>query len=94
MANGKRLIDANALRMHFDDLPTFIGLTGGCVQQYIDQAPTVDAVEVVHGKWVKCNRRWKKTYKCSVCDNGAFDGNFVYGTRYCPVCGAKMDLET
>lgn len=47
MANEKRLIDANDLRTQFDEIPPFIGLTGGCVQQYIDKAPTVDAVEVV-----------------------------------------------
>lgn len=41
-----RLIDANALRKQFDDIPVFIGMTGGCVQQYIDKAPTVDAVEI------------------------------------------------
>ena len=46
MANEKRLIDANSLRTQFDDIPPFIGMTGGCVQQYIDKAPTVDAVEI------------------------------------------------
>ena len=46
----KRLIDANALRTQFDDIPPFIGMTGGCVQQCIDKAPTVDAVEVVRCK--------------------------------------------
>ena len=50
MASEKRLIDANALRMQFNDIPPFIGMTGGCVQQYIDQSPTVDAVEVVRCK--------------------------------------------
>ena len=48
MAQKKRLIDANDLRAQFDDIPPFIGLTGGCVQQYIDKTPTVDAEEVVH----------------------------------------------
>ena len=47
MATEKRLIDANVLRTQFEDIPPFIGLTAGCVQQYIDKAPTVDAVEVV-----------------------------------------------
>ena len=47
MANEKRLIDANALRTQFDDIPPYIGLAGSLVQQYIDKATTVDAVEVV-----------------------------------------------
>lgn len=46
MANEKRLIDANELRTQFDDIPPYIGLAGSLVQQYIDKAPTVDAVEV------------------------------------------------
>ena len=50
MATEKRLIDANALRTQFDDIPPYIGMTGGCVQQFIDKAPTVDAVEVVRCK--------------------------------------------
>ena len=47
MATEKRLIDANDLRTQFDDIPPYIGLAGSLVQQYIDKAPTVDAVEVV-----------------------------------------------
>lgn len=53
MENKKRLVDANALRTQFDDIPPFIGMTGGLVQQYIDKAPTVDTVEVVHIEKVK-----------------------------------------
>ena len=72
MANEKRLIDANALRVQFDDIPPFIGVTGGCVQQAIDKAPTVDAVEVVRCK--DCKHRvvgW---------NNGAYHcGNPCYG---------------
>ena len=94
MANEKRLIDANALWTALDEAGLFAsGNPRHIAQQTVEEQPTVDAVEVVHGKWVKSNHRWKKTYKCSVCDNGAFDGNFVHGARHCPVCGAKMNLE-
>lgn len=54
MTNEKRLIDANGPRTQFDDIPPYIGLTGGLVQEYIDQAPTVDFIEVVHGRCEYC----------------------------------------
>lgn len=50
-----RTIDADELRTQFDDIPPFIGMTGGCVQQYIDKAPTIDAVPVVRCQ--DCKRR-------------------------------------
>ena len=69
----------------------------------IDPAPTVDAVEVVHGHWEDeyggefANPR----YRCSVCKGKAlyrFDRDCLGGwhevqalTDYCPNCGAKMD---
>lgn len=89
MANEKRLIDADDLRTQFDDIPPFIGLTGGCVQQYIDKAPTVDAVEVVHGRWVNpyINRYGHPCHCCSIC---GFKASYQ-DKNYCPNCGAKMD---
>ena len=53
----------------------------------LDKLPRVEAVEVVHGRWVK---RGNET-KCSVC-------KFIYYSNkdnfnYCPNCGAKMDGE-
>ena len=59
----------------------------------IDDATTVDAVEVVHGRWVKC-KDWDYDYKCSVCEGYAGedgDGDHYKLTPYCPNCGAKMD---
>ena len=94
MANEKRLIDANALRVQFDDIPPFIGVTGGCVQQAIDKAPTVDAVEVVHGRWeVELDDMgWKKN-TCSICGYvKRTDIHVRLGWNYCPKCGARMDL--
>lgn len=45
---------------------------------------TVDAVEVVHGRWI-LGHTWMKCSKCrrSQMLNGYF--------TYCPSCGAKMD---
>lgn len=56
------------------------------VGKWVNEAPTVEAKPVVNGEWVR--HRWH--YKCSVCGNGAFNYNFVYGARFCPICGAKM----
>ena len=66
----------------------------------IDNAPAVDAVEVVHGEW--------KAYKdesmicatefvCSTCGESFCSGEltdeqFVEMMKYCPNCGAKMDI--
>lgn len=41
------------------------------------------------GYWVQ-NPISRKHF-CSNCGNGAFNKNFAYGARYCPVCGARMD---
>lgn len=43
--------------------------------------PTIDAVPVVHGKWVLVN----SSISCSVCGEPNMEWN------YCPNCGAKMD---
>jgi hypothetical protein len=49
----------------------------------LTDAPTVDAVEVVHGRW---KRRGRKLGECSEC------GEIVLVRYpYCPNCGAKMD---
>ena len=56
-----RMIDADALRKQFDDIPPFVGLAGSLVHQYIDEAPTVDAVEVV--RYRDCKRCFKHTTK-------------------------------
>lgn len=94
MADKKRLIDAAALRVQFDDIPPFIGMTGGCVQQFIDKAPTVDAVEVVHGRWITDGLGDGERI-CSVCRRYALythrNRYDQYLTIYCPNCGAKMD---
>lgn len=52
--------------------------------------PTVDAVPVKHGRWIKMGHiehTWLVS-KCSVCGNQTIDA----GT-YCTNCGAKMDVK-
>ena len=57
----------------------------------IENAPTVDATPVRHGKWIDRNGAivasfWER-YECSEC--GVMSGN----NKYCPNCGARMDKE-
>ena len=60
-------------------------------KEFLDKtkdAPTVDAVEVVHGRWVLGNANHREYMKCSVCIKSQTPtGVFTY----CPNCGAKMD---
>lgn len=57
----------------------------------IDNAPTVDAVPVVHGRWAT-SKRVAFSEECSVC-GGCVPWDY-YGCRheyhFCPNCGAKM----
>ena len=92
MANEKRLIDANSV-----DYENIM-----CSQSQlhwlnaiIEKQPTVDAVEVVHGRWIPIIDEptplrkipMLSGYKCSVC--GRYEEK---EEPYCN-CGAKMDGE-
>ena len=56
----------------------------------IDNAPTADVAPVRHGRWIaiKVLNEWDKG-QCSEC-RSIFNSS-VWGTNYCPNCGAKMD---
>lgn len=63
----------------------------GNFMNYIYHAPTVDAKPVVHGRWVNdCD-----CPHCSACLGKAawFFRYGYYEPKYCPKCGAKMDLQ-
>jgi DNA-directed RNA polymerase subunit RPC12/RpoP len=106
MENGKRLIDANALIERCKDIASYEWnhraspvCWADAYEQFADDVeaePTVDAVEVVHGRWFMRGG----IFRCSECDSKALlklDSN-VGGCReythfrsnYCPNCGAKM----
>ena len=98
MATEKRLIDANAL---IENLKLLAKHENGAQQSAIlgvvhtiSCTPTVDAVEVVHGRWLTAeeyanqgNNGW---LYCSECEQPMRE---FYGWGYCPNCGAKMDEE-
>ena len=97
MANEKRLIDAYALaeqihKSKHDNPHTDSKVARNHTFEHehfarmVCCAPTVDAVEVVHGRWIDA-REYCGDYMCSNCDA-------LYGTNkfnYCPNCGAKME---
>lgn len=67
---------------------------------WIEDAPKLDAVEVVHGRWEDCSDKDEigMNLRCVVCGGRA--DSFVGGTEdwyclwkpnFCPHCGAKMD---
>ena len=89
MATEKRLIDANAFIFEY-----CMNCGGGCdVNEEccatvfdLRNAPTVDAVEVVHGRWEQARYTEAPLYICSKCDKPEYKQH-----NYCPNCGAKMD---
>ena len=64
---------------------------------YLENQPVVDAVEVVHGRWIHTaieDDNWGGTFHKWTCSNCDFStGHNPNGTNYCPNCGAKMDGE-
>ena len=82
----KRLIDANALMKNIGKIPQLRGITYGRMKKAVEETPTIDAVEVVHGRWVFDR---PNHYKCSLCD--AMWSGVARFMKFCPNCGAKMD---
>ena len=108
MANEKRLIDAKRLResvitdyyehytqCHTTDQIALMDMVEYC----IEEQPTVDAVEVVHGHWISLTDCSNAGVYCSVCNKKVWKEDYAWCNRknrlrsnYCPNCGAKMDL--
>jgi hypothetical protein len=81
-----RLIDADALKEKFEE----DGHLSGYVEELIDDCPTVNAVKVVHGRWIFGTANHREYMKCSVClKSQTPTGVFTY----CPNCGAEMGEE-
>lgn len=107
--NADLLIDAWG---SFDNLPekdkARVDEIFNCVAEVVN-APTIDAVPVVHGRWITEDADTGElgaysaflAVKCSECDCDYSAESGQYGWylgdpfpyHYCPNCGAKMDLE-
>lgn len=91
---GMRLVDADYLLQIAVPLgwstPKWVSEIG------IEDAPTIDAVPVVHGKWINISDEdWAGGGKteCCNCNYGYAWGAYfeVEDFKYCPHCGARMD---
>lgn len=106
----KRLTDANALIEKMENTSSDVcadygdgfcqhGYSAQLFRLMVSESPAVDAVEVVHGRWVKhqkpvyiCGDLYYR-YECSNCGKDRFvicSEDRIYA-KYCEECGAKMD---
>ena len=66
--------------------------------QKIEHAPAVDAVPVVHGRWILLGKN-EHDYETSVEEKCSLCGRYVYRydtelqDNYCPNSGARMDVK-
>ena len=94
MEKAKRLIDASALVDKLEGLKSVLygwedyntGIDSAVYQA--ENAPTVDAVEVVHGRWIELPSM-EPDYECSEC-GCSYAWWEPSEAHYCPNCGAKM----
>ena len=105
MENEVRLVDVNVLKDRFKLRINWLekdvhdqyslGLFHGAEYdaKLIDEVPIVDAVPVVHGRWIELGSDDTDDFcwKCSNCNEVQFE--YPGRNNYCPNCGAKMDLE-
>ena len=91
-----RLIDADALKAVFEEKSSEavcgVELCKAIISR-IDEAQTVDAEHVRHGKWIDMDEQsytWK--VRCSVCghERSMMSTHGEY-PNYCENCGARMD---
>lgn len=87
-----RLIDADAIKYRTLSYGGWGGPPEEIADKYlIDKMPTVDAVPVVHGRWIELPSM-EPDYECSECGR-TYAWWEPSEAHYCPKCGAKMDLE-
>ena len=68
------------------------------IKALISVMPTVDAVTVKHGRWQWLSSTYDRIpcivrYMCDKCHHKTITHGHVPFEKYCPACGAKMDLE-
>ena len=92
-ASKKRLIDADAFLEKMKRTSRYFDVVFD-----VEDMPTVDAVEVVHGRWKEMHYEGgildgTNFDRCSICGyERVFDDPAIKTVfKYCPNCGAKMD---
>ena len=102
-----RPIDADALFAEFENADWYNNADRDEIaERLILQAPTIDAVSVVHGEWIEHKERtivmdnnfvdfYPTEYECSNC--GLREAHYFINSKphnYCPNCGADMRGES
>lgn len=89
MVKTMRLIDADALECDTEWSEYHDGFISYS-QMEIDTAPTIDAVEVVHGEWKRkiVDHGFNADWVCSECGY-RIKTDFV-DYNFCPNCGSRM----
>lgn len=99
MANKQRLISLDDALNATREEVYWTESEAAAVRSFLVKRPKVDAVEVVHGRWIPLeydgyadgNPVWD-LWECSECrDEHSGDEDTL--TPYCPNCGARMDGE-
>lgn len=94
MENKKRLIDIEqAKRATYEEI-FWTESEQAVVRNFLAKLPKVDAVEVVHGRWIPLDECANAGVYCSVCHKKVYKecyANVEVKSNYCPNCGAKMD---
>ena len=94
MNKPKRLIDADALLDKFyQERPTITDVDD--YYYLVEDAPTIDAEPVKHGRWdyYSDSTFLRAHYRCSNCKHPTHEHYAWNDFKWCPYCGAKMDLE-
>lgn len=90
-----RLIDADAMREEWlENGENEYVYDTNAILDSIDAQPTIETVEVVHGKWkIKYGSEGDVYWYCSKCRHEVlFDiHGYQEKTDFCPYCGARMD---
>lgn len=94
-----RLIDADVLK---ETLLKFNYTTANNqIFRYIDEQPTIEAVPVVHGEWIRNENPIEISCECSIChakdywyDIDKANEYYWFHRNFCPNCGAKMEGDS
>lgn len=97
MISRKTLMDKLKLAVIITDDLYGMGIMEGIkhAKECVEEAPTIDAVPVVHGRWVEKFFTNDRQRVCSVCHSTvrqpSYDRGEIKFFNYCPNCGARMD---
>lgn len=91
-----RPIDADALFAEFENADWYNNADRDEIaERLILQAPTIDAVSVVHGEWKPFDLTWGRSiWYCTACEEGVEVPCDIWTHKpiynFCPNCGADM----